>query len=345
MNIKLEEITSWEDEHKSRFMKSLSGCKSIHLIGTYTPERVSHLDLLHHLITVDAKSCLIGMMIQTDDKHLDTYQNMISKGVYTINHIHKSMIRRAHYASLQFANSTFDHCNLTEEITDGFAAPFVKESQVKFGMSLQDDIELQSINHRLIIGQVQSVFIDDKCMGTEEGSEVSLADSICTDGSNQYYTADRFKKLPEATLNELPNFTSKERPDQVVFDEETQRYHSSVLPYGTNIGAPSIHTHGLSSWKSSSINAFNHNFNNKVEHIKSQYQELMDEYHVNEMVYRARMNFEPIVGKPYHLYLDEKKNEQFLSLIPPNSWKKEHLGTFRLNHDRLWEKLPSNDSY
>ena len=56
-----------------------------------------------------------------------------------------------------------------------------------------------------------------------------------------------------------------------------------------------------------------------------------------QQVYSARFKFEPIVGETYHLY--QGKKEAFLSLIPPNQWKKEHLGTFLLNGDYKWERL------
>ena len=58
----------------------------------------------------------------------------------------------------------------------------------------------------------------------------------------------------------------------------------------------------------------------------------------NELVYMSNFNFEPVIGKIYHLYYS--KNETiFLSLIGPNEWKKEHIGSFKYNHDNKWEKI------
>ena len=95
----------------------------------------------------------------------------------------------------------------------------------------------------------------------------------------------------------------------------------------------------MSSWKSSNITGFNHTFNNKIESLKNEYEKLIEQYNTNDMLYSAKMNFEPLIGQTYHLYLDEKKDEQFLSLIPPNSWKKTHIGDFKLNHDKVWVKV------
>ena len=64
----------------------------------------------------------------------------------------------------------------------------------------------------------------------------------------------------------------------------------------------------------------------------------MEEYEWNQLVYNAKFSFEPIIGEVYHLYRD-KTGEDFLSLISPNEWNKEHIGSFRLNSDKKWEKF------
>ena len=56
------------------------------------------------------------------------------------------------------------------------------------------------------------------------------------------------------------------------------------------------------------------------------------------MLYNAKFGFEPIIGETYHLYLN-KKEELFLSIIEPNQWDLEHKGSFRLNSDKMWEKV------
>ena len=66
-------------------------------------------------------------------------------GFYTINHVHKSFFKQAHYTSAKFQSdqSEFDVCNLTEEYVDQFFAPFVAESTMKIGMKLVEDIEIK----------------------------------------------------------------------------------------------------------------------------------------------------------------------------------------------------------
>lgn len=133
----------------------------------------------------------------------------------------------------------------------------------------------------------------------------------------------------------------KERPDNIVFSDE-QGYNASLLPYATNVGAPLIKIDDLVSWKSRGISNVNKKFENKFNELKMQYQNLIEEFEWNELVYSSRFSFEPVIGEVYHLYRGDD-GINFLSLISPNEWNKEHIGTFKLNSDKKWVVLHKND--
>ena len=133
----------------------------------------------------------------------------------------------------------------------------------------------------------------------------------------------------------------KDKPDNIVFSEE-KGYNASMLPYSTNVGAPTIKMDDVVSWKSRGISAVNKQFENKFNELKIQYENLMKEYEWNELVYHAKYSFEPVIGEIYHLYAGED-GTNFLSLISPLEWNKEHLGTFQLNSDKKWVLLNHND--
>ena len=130
--------------------------------------------------------------------------------------------------------------------------------------------------------------------------------------------------------------TSK-KPDRIVYSDEAG-YNANVLPYATTVGAPVIRVDDIVSWKSRGITNVNKEFANKFEELKLQYQNLMQEYEWNELVYNAKFSFEPVVGAIYHLYRDDSGNN-FLSLIGPNEWNKEHIATLKLNSDKKWIHL------
>jgi hypothetical protein len=135
----------------------------------------------------------------------------------------------------------------------------------------------------------------------------------------------------------------KEIPDNVVFSEE-KGYHANILPYATTVSAPVIKTDDVVAWKNRSIHNVNKEFENKFNELKLQYQKLMEEYEWNELVYNAKFSFEPVIGEIYHLYTGHD-GVNFLSLISPQEWNKEHIATFKLNSDKKWLLLNQKDSF
>jgi hypothetical protein len=121
------------------------------------------------------------------------------------------------------------------------------------------------------------------------------------------------------------------KPDNVVDNP-------GILPYGSNIGAPSISVPNIENWKGTRVANVNKQFKDKYNELKKEYEKLIEEYNWNEIVYNSKFNFEPLIGETYHLYYSSQ-GILFLSLISPNEWSKEHVGSFKYNHDNKWVKI------
>ena len=128
------------------------------------------------------------------------------------------------------------------------------------------------------------------------------------------------------------------KPDQVVFDEEEQKYTASLLPYATNVGAPAIITQDTNAWKSRNVNKANTQIKAKYLELKAEYDKVMQSLEYNNLVYNAKFNFEPIIGEKYYLYRN-KNDEPFLSIIAPNDCNFDYVGSFYLNSEQLWIKI------
>lgn len=131
-------------------------------------------------------------------------------------------------------------------------------------------------------------------------------------------------------------------PDNVVFSEENG-YNANILAYPTSVGAPAIKMDNVVSWKNIGVRNVNKEFESKFHELKLQYEQLMQEYEWNEIVYNAKFSFEPVIGEVYHLYLG-KDGANFLSLIDPSKWNKEHIGSFKLNSNKKWIHLDSKEA-
>ena len=121
------------------------------------------------------------------------------------------------------------------------------------------------------------------------------------------------------------------KPDNVV---ETP----GLLPYGTNVSAPSIKVENITAWKSINSIKVNHQLQTKFNELKEEYQKLVTEYKWNELVYNAKFSFEPVIGQTYHLYVGRDGNI-FLSMVNPTEWNYECVGGFLLDSNNKWNKV------
>ena len=128
------------------------------------------------------------------------------------------------------------------------------------------------------------------------------------------------------------------KPDNVVFNEETNKYDAYLKPYATSFTAPAIKANNVVSWKKQHIYHANAQFATIFEEIKQQYNTFVKEYKYNELIYSAKFNFKPIVGKLYHLYKKENNN-LFLSILAPDECNFNFVGSFELNSDKIWKKV------
>ena len=128
------------------------------------------------------------------------------------------------------------------------------------------------------------------------------------------------------------------KPDLVFFDKETQQYDAAIKPYGTSASSPVIKPLNTATWRNDGVDRVNKQFKSKFDELKKEYEAMMEQFEYNDLVYNAKFNFEPIIGEVYYLYND-KNEESFLSIIQPDQCNFKYLGSFRLNSQKMWEKL------
>jgi hypothetical protein len=123
----------------------------------------------------------------------------------------------------------------------------------------------------------------------------------------------------------------EEKPDNVADNP-------GLLPYGSNVGAPAIKVENINSWKSTNVHKVNKIYQDKFKELQDEYNEMMEEFFWNDLIYSSEFNFKPVVGETYHLY---KKNDGkfFLSLIEPSQWKLKFVGSFKFNNENKWIKI------
>ena len=127
----------------------------------------------------------------------------------------------------------------------------------------------------------------------------------------------------------------KKLPDSIVYNYNIEKFDANTKEYPTTISAPSFAP--ISIDRSDSIKADKY-FSSRLNEIKSEYKELVNEYKWSNIIYNALYNFQPILGEFYYLYLNND-NKHFLSIIEPSEWNQTYVGTFKLLNNGKWEKV------
>jgi flavin reductase (DIM6/NTAB) family NADH-FMN oxidoreductase RutF len=193
----LTEIQSWDRFYRANFINSLSGFKSVSLIGTCNVAGQSNLAIFSNIVHIGADPALIGFINRPKEAAPHTIANIVATGDYAINHIQPSFVKNAHQTSAKYAvdTSEFAAVGLTEIYKGNCKAPFVAESNIKYAMKLVEIIPIKHNNTFLVIGAVQDVYLHEEIVQPDGFIAIEKAGSITSLGIDGYYKTeviDRF---------------------------------------------------------------------------------------------------------------------------------------------------------
>ncbi len=182
----------WERFYRANFINSLTGFKSASLIGTINAQDIPNLGMFSSMVHIGSDPALIGYINRpvAAAPHPHTLANIKSNGFYTVNHIHPSFVDKAHQTSAKYPDEVneFKEVGLTEEYLEGINVPFVKESSIKYLLSLKEIVPITLNATFLVIGQLEQVLIDPSLQPTADGFlELDQIGSICSNGLDAYY--------------------------------------------------------------------------------------------------------------------------------------------------------------
>jgi len=184
------EWQSWERFYRANFINSLTGFKSASLIGTINAQGVPNLGMFSSIVHIGSDPALIGYINRPLAAAPHTLANIKANGLYTVNHIQASFLAQAHQTSAKYPEEVneFTEVGLTEEYLDGIHVPFVKESPIKYLLSLKEIVPITLNATFLVIGQLEQVLIDPALQPTSDGFlHLDQAGSICSNGLDAYY--------------------------------------------------------------------------------------------------------------------------------------------------------------
>lgn len=190
------DIESWERFYRANFINTLTGFKSVNLIGTVNELGQTNLAIFSSIVHIGSNPPLVGYINRPVNAAQHTLANIQATGVYTINHIHPCFVEQAHQTSAKYAAgiSEFEEVGLTPEFRENISAPFVKESSIKYALTLQQIIPIELNDTFLVIGKIIAIQVDNNVVSEDGFLQLDKAASICSNGIDGYYTTELIKR-------------------------------------------------------------------------------------------------------------------------------------------------------
>jgi len=194
------QIMDMEQRKRAQLINSISGFRSVALIGTIDTQGQTNLAIFSSIVHIGSNPPLLSFIMRPDSVERHTLSNIMETGCYTINHINCSMYEKAHQTSARYPKnvSEFDAAQLTPQFKDGFIAPFVKESHIQIGMEFKERVPIHINQTSMIIGEIKWVHYPDHCLLEDGFIDIEKAGTITSSGVDSYHTTQLLQKLEYA---------------------------------------------------------------------------------------------------------------------------------------------------
>ena len=196
----LVQLMEMEQRKRAQFINSISGFRSVALIGTTDTNGQTNLAIFSSIVHIGSNPPLLSFIMRPDSVERHTLTNIMETGFYTINHINADMYEKAHQTSARYPKnvSEFDAAQLTPSYKNDFVAPFVAESQIQIGMEFKERLEIRINQTSMIIGEIKFVHYPDNCLLDDGFIDIEKAGTITSAGLDSYHTTQVLKRLEYA---------------------------------------------------------------------------------------------------------------------------------------------------
>lgn len=194
------QLMDMEQRKRAQFINSISGFRSVALIGTTDTKEQTNLAIFSSIVHIGSNPPLLSFIMRPDSVERHTLTNILDTGFYTINHINADMYEKAHQTSARYPKSVseFDAAQLTPVFKNDFVAPFVAESQIQIGMEFRERIEININQTSMIIGEIKFVHYPTNCLLEDGFIDIEKAGTITSTGLDSYHTTQVLKRLEYA---------------------------------------------------------------------------------------------------------------------------------------------------
>ena len=195
-----DEIIDMETRFRANFINSISGFKSVGLIGTISKDNQTNLAIFSQVFHLGTNPALMGLIVRPDASPRHTLENIEETKYFTFNHISQEFYKQAHQTAARYPKETseFEATGLTPHFESNFIAPYVKESHFRIGLKLEEKHDLIINNTIFLIASLQEVILNEEIIEKDGYIDIEKAGTVTSSCLDSYHTTKRLDRLPYA---------------------------------------------------------------------------------------------------------------------------------------------------
>jgi flavin reductase (DIM6/NTAB) family NADH-FMN oxidoreductase RutF len=202
-----DQLINMSARYRAQLVNSLSGFKSANLIGTRNAHNKTNLAIFSSVVHLGASPALVGFITRPNSIERHTLDNIIQTKEFTINQVNEVFWQAGHQTSARYSadECEFEHTGLSPYYIDGFSAPFVKESRLKYGLTLRDIIPIKLNGTQMVIGEITDIICNKAAIKEDGYIDIESLDTVAISGLDSYHTSKRLSRLSYAKPDSTPS--------------------------------------------------------------------------------------------------------------------------------------------
>ena len=182
------DIDQMEKIFRLNLINSCTGYKSANLIGTQSADGQTNLAVFSSVTHLGSNPPLIGFVLRPTSVPRDSYRNIKTSSLFTVNHIHHDTVADAHHTSAKYTEdvSEFSKTDFEPEYLDDFQAPFVKGAKVRLACRFLTEYPITENNTLLLVSEILAIHLEDGIVEPDGWLNLQQAGSVTINGLDGY---------------------------------------------------------------------------------------------------------------------------------------------------------------
>ena len=203
-HINTNQLNKMASRFRAHLVNSLSGFKSTNLIGTIDNDGHTNLAIFSSVVHLGASPALVGFVMRPNTVERHTLNNIKQTKEYTINQVSKDFWQAAHQTSAKYSKKQceFESTGLTPVFQAPIKPPFVKESKLKYAVTLKEIIPISLNQTAFIIGEITDIICQPNSITDDGYIDLDSLGTVANSGLDSYHNTQPLGRLKYAKPNQ-----------------------------------------------------------------------------------------------------------------------------------------------